>query len=88
MALIDDIHSVVLTEFNQIHTELDGVQSDLNELKQKIADLEASGGLTPEAQAKLAEIGSMVTGVRTRVADINAQHPVPPPPPPPPVEPT
>jgi methyl-accepting chemotaxis protein len=73
MEAIQSFSARVKASFTAIGTSVDGIVSDVTELKRKIEELQASPGtLTPEDQAALDEIESMVGATASKLADLDA----------------
>jgi hypothetical protein len=74
MEAIQQFSARVTAAFARIGTSVDGIHGDITQLKQLILDLQNSPGtLTPEDQAALDVIETLVSGLETRVSSLDAE---------------
>lgn len=80
MSEITDFTATVNAQFDRIGTGLDGIQSDVTQLKAEIEALKASGTISAEDRAALDGLSARATAIGNRVADLDAETTPPPPP--------
>ena len=74
MEAIQQFSARVAAAFGRIGTSIDGIHSDITQLKQLITDLQNSpGAISPEDQAALDVIETLATSLETRVSALDAE---------------
>lgn len=78
MTAISDYAAKVQESFDKISAGIDGVQSDVTELKAEIAALQGSSTISPDDQAALDSIAAKATALADRIQALDDQTAPPP----------